>query len=59
MHRLVRAALPGAYLVEIFPSMRYLPTWMAKWKADGLKWHEQDTLMFEGLMDEVRQRWVS
>lgn len=57
MHRLVRAALPGAYLVEIFPSMRYLPTWMAKWKADGLKWHEQDTLMFEGLMDEVRQRW--
>ena len=58
MHRLVHAALPGAYLVEIFPVMRFLPTWMAKWKREGLEWHAKDTAMFEGFMDTVRNRVV-
>ncbi|KAE9397734.1 cytochrome P450 [Gymnopus androsaceus JB14] len=50
MHRLVRAALPGAFLVEIFPMMLHLPDWMAKWKREGSEWHRKDTEMFEGFI---------
>ena len=57
-HRIVHAALPGAYLVEIFPVMKYLPTWMAKWKREGLEWYAKDTAMFEGFMDIVRNQVV-
>ena len=58
MHRIVHAALPGAYLVEIFPAMKHLPTWMAKWKREGLEWYAKDTAMFEGFMDTVRNQVV-
>jgi len=56
MHRLVRAALPGAFLVEIFPVMKYLPSWMAKWKREGLEWHRKDTEMFQDLMLDVEKQ---
>jgi len=59
MHRFLRAALPGAYLVDIFPVMKRLPSWMAKWKREGLEWYRKDTQMFEGLMDGVREQMVS
>ncbi|KAF9463394.1 cytochrome P450 [Collybia nuda] len=55
-HRLVYASLPGAYLVEIFPIMKYLPSWIAKWKREGLDWFAKDTKMFEDLMSEVKER---
>lgn len=58
MHRLVRATLPGAYLVEIFPVMQYLPNWMAKWKREGLEWHRKDSVMFQEFMDGARERVV-
>ncbi|KAE9389979.1 cytochrome P450 [Gymnopus androsaceus JB14] len=58
-HRLVRAALPGAYLVEIFPMMLHLPNWMAKWKREGLEWHRKDTEMFEGFIDKVKTEMVT
>ncbi|KAJ7482244.1 cytochrome P450 [Mycena galericulata] len=54
MHRLVRAALPGAFLVEIFPFMNKLPECMAKWKREGREWHRKDTLLFEGMMNDVK-----
>lgn len=59
MHRLVRSALPGAYLVEIFPAMKHLPTWMAKWKREGLEWHRKDTEMFQGFYDDVNKTMAS
>jgi len=58
MHRLVHAALPGAFLVEIFPAMKRLPSWMAKWKREGLEWHRKDTEMFQGFMDGVQKTMV-
>lgn len=59
MRRLVMAGLPGRYLVEIFPIMKHLPTWMAKWKREGLEWHRRDTEMFEGFYDNVARSMVS
>lgn len=58
-HRILRAALPGAYLVEIFPIMKHLPSWMAKWKREGLEHFTKDTKMFEGFLSDVEERVVS
>ncbi|KAI0041516.1 cytochrome P450 [Auriscalpium vulgare] len=52
--RLTRAAFPGAHWVEFFPWMKYIPSRLAKWKRDGYYWYEQDSLMFEGLLNKVR-----
>ncbi|THU86529.1 cytochrome P450 [Dendrothele bispora CBS 962.96] len=59
MHRLVRATLPGAFLVDIFPAMKYLPEFIAPWKKEGLEWHRKDTKMFQEFMDSVRGRMKS
>lgn len=59
VHRLARAALPGGYLVDTFPVMKLFPSWVAKWKREGLEWHQKDSEMFEGLMDGVREKAVS
>ncbi|KAG6895429.1 hypothetical protein C0992_001272 [Termitomyces sp. T32_za158] len=56
VERLVRAALPGAHFVEFFPWMRYLPTWIAKWKRDALDWYKKDSVLFEGMYDDVKHR---
>lgn len=58
MHRLVRATLPGAFLVEIFPVMKRLPEFLAPWKKEGLEWHRRDTVMFQEFMDKVRDQMV-
>lgn len=58
VNRIVHAALPGTYLVEIFPLMKYLPSWMAKWKREGLEWHAKDSKMLEGLLLAVKERVV-
>ncbi|KAJ7823701.1 cytochrome P450 [Mycena olivaceomarginata] len=54
--RLVSAAHPGAYLVEYFTWMRYLPSWMEKWKRDVLQQYRIDDAMFQGLFNEVSNR---
>ena len=59
VHRLAHAALPGVYLVEIFPVMKYLPTWMAPWKKWGLEWYKKDSEMFKGFYDGVAKTLVS
>ncbi|KAJ7170774.1 cytochrome P450 [Mycena crocata] len=53
--RIAGAVVPGAFLVEIFPWMKRFPTWMAKWKRDGLAWHEKETEMFEKLNAGVNE----
>ncbi|KAJ6526403.1 cytochrome P450 [Mycena capillaripes] len=54
--RLVSAAYPGAYLVEYFTWMRYLPSWMAKWKRDVLEQYKIDDAMFRELFNVVSNR---
>ncbi|KAI0088580.1 cytochrome P450 [Irpex rosettiformis] len=36
--------------------MKYLPTWLAKWKREGLAWHERETRMFEGFNTEIAEK---
>ena len=58
MHRLLTAAMPGKFLVEVFPVMLLLPTWLASWKRWALDWHQKDTKLFENLLDTVRNTEV-
>ena len=57
--RIADAGLPGAFLVDLFPAMRHLPAWMAKWKREGLRWHDEMTKIFEGFSADARQKFVS
>ena len=50
--------MPGAFFVDIFPVMNLLPPWLAKWKRDGMKWHENETDMFLKLNEEVKEKKV-
>ena len=56
--RIAGAVVPGAFLVEVFPFMKSFPTWIAKWKRDGLKWHNAETEMFEKLNADVSEKIV-
>ena len=57
--QLGRAAYPGAHLVEFFTWMRYLPSWMAKWKYKAVTGHQKFSIIFSKLYDDVCQRVVS
>ncbi|KAF5343042.1 hypothetical protein D9758_011166 [Tetrapyrgos nigripes] len=56
MCRLARAALPGSFLVEFLPIMKYLPEALAPWKKEGNEWYRKDTAMFQGFLDEVQSK---
>ena len=57
--QLGHAIYPGAHLVEFFTWMRYLPSWMAKWKYEAVTGHRKYSIFFSKLYDDVRQRVVS
>jgi hypothetical protein len=52
------AVVPGAYLVEIFPFMKHIPSWLARWKREGLDWHARETEMFQQLNRGVADKLV-
>ncbi|KIJ64543.1 hypothetical protein HYDPIDRAFT_111879 [Hydnomerulius pinastri MD-312] len=56
--RLASATAPGAFLVELFPFMMFFPNWMAKWKRDGIAWHEEETKFLEKLDEEAVEKEV-
>ncbi|PPQ68804.1 hypothetical protein CVT26_001719 [Gymnopilus dilepis] len=57
--RVTEGVTPGTYLVDLIPALNYLPPWAAKWKRDGLLWHQQTTEMLEGFIRDVEQRMVT
>ncbi|KAN0139662.1 Cytochrome P450 monooxygenase [Lactarius tabidus] len=52
--RLSIAAVPGAYLVELFPWMMHIPERFARWKAEGRRDFERSDIMFQTLLNRVR-----
>jgi hypothetical protein len=57
--RLIGATVGPALILDLIPSLKYVPAWMAKWKRDGIAWHEQETRIFEGLVNDVSNKMVS
>ncbi|KAI0027580.1 cytochrome P450 [Vararia minispora EC-137] len=54
--RNVDAVAPGAHLVEFFPWMLRLPTWLAKWKQDALNGYQETSELYGELVDNVVER---
>lgn len=51
--KIVTSAVPGAYLVELVPPMKYLPTWVAGWKRKVMAWHNKYSEILDGLREDV------
>ena len=59
MHRNVEGGQPGQHLVEAFPILRWVPSFMAKWKRDAIYWCQEDTRFFEELLSYTQRAIVS
>jgi hypothetical protein len=55
----VKAAAPGAYLVDVFPWMLYIPDSLAKWKKDLKRRYNMYCEMYGRLFRDVEKRIVS
>ncbi|KAI0759801.1 cytochrome P450 [Irpex lacteus] len=56
IERLGGACLPGSYLVDAFPAMKYLPAWVARWKREGLAWHDRHSQILKGFNAGIREK---
>ncbi|KAI0066959.1 cytochrome P450 [Artomyces pyxidatus] len=50
---ILRSAVPGAHLVEVFTWMKYIPSRFAKWKRDAEEAHANFSRVFEDLYNSV------
>lgn len=51
-HALERVASPGAYLVDTFPVLMYLPSWLAPFKREAERLHGEEIDLFRTLLRE-------
>jgi cytochrome P450 len=56
VHTVERVASPGAYLVDSFPLLMYLPEWLAPFKREAKRLHEFELTFFRSLLAEVRHK---
>ncbi|PFH53325.1 hypothetical protein AMATHDRAFT_55202 [Amanita thiersii Skay4041] len=54
--RALAAATPGAYMVEYFPWMQFLPRWMSPWRRYAEDWFKKDSVVFEDFFHAVEKR---
>ncbi|KAJ7310003.1 cytochrome P450 [Mycena albidolilacea] len=54
--RALGAAAPGAFLVEYFTWMEYLPRWMSGWRRYAEFWYQKDSMMLTGLFANAQAR---
>jgi hypothetical protein len=52
--RFGRTVKPGAYLVDTFPILRFVPGYLSQLKA----WHQEEYALFDGQLDVVRRQMV-
>ncbi|KAF5528007.1 Cytochrome P450 monooxygenase psoD [Colletotrichum aenigma] len=54
VHELERVGSPGAYLVDLFPSLMYVPEWLAPWKKYLRARRRRDEDFFHELIDRSK-----
>lgn len=54
--QLTTRSIPGKFAVERYPILKYVPAFLAPWKAEVLKQREQDIRLYTQLMDEVKEK---
>ncbi|KAG1852411.1 cytochrome P450 [Suillus subalutaceus] len=52
MERFGQAMKPGAYLVDAYPILRFIPGYLNQLKA----WHQEELALFNGQLDAVRRQ---
>jgi hypothetical protein len=52
--RFGRAMKPGAYLVDMYPILRFVPGYLSQLKV----WHKEELALFNGQLDAVRRQMV-
>ncbi|KAH8805992.1 cytochrome P450 [Xylogone sp. PMI_703] len=55
VHTVERVGSPGAYLVDLVPSLMHLPRFLAPFKREGEKLHQNELDLFVGMLNGVRQ----
>lgn len=58
VHELERVGSPGAYLVDIFPWMLYIPDFLAPWKRDLKAKERQTDAFFTEMVDRTKKAMV-
>lgn len=51
MSRFGQAMRPGAYLVDTYPILKYVPGYLTELK----KWHQEELALFQGQLNVVRE----
>ena len=61
LNGLAEAALPGAFLVDLFPFLRYVPSWFpgAGFQKKAARWREGINTMAERPFRHVEEQLVS
>ena len=54
LRRLGRALIPGAYLVDTYPFLRYIPGFTSKLE----RYHKEEIGLYRSQVEEVKQRQV-
>ena len=52
VHTVERVASPGVYLVDAFPILMRLPSFLAPFKREGKRLHDEEISLFRGLLQE-------
>ena len=55
---ILRTAYIDGHMVEYFPWLQHLPSWIARWKKDVERWSWEYSKMFQGFYGSVKQRAV-
>ena len=59
VHSVERVASPGAYLVDTFPVLTWLPKWLAPFKREAAKLHAFEIKLCRDLLREVREKMTA
>lgn len=54
VHHVERAASPGQYLVDTFPSLMHLPDWLAPFKRELKALHTEELSIMRGFLNDVK-----
>ena len=58
-NRIATAAMPGKSWIDVFPILNRVPYYLNPWKIYGERYHQYDSKVLMGLLNEVRARTVS
>lgn len=55
LSRFGEAIRPGAYLVDTYPILKYIPGYLTQLK----KWHQEELALYQGQLNSVREQMVN